>query len=42
VFGNLDEALNRARTQLGLHVTPIPPFAVPTVAREMPAEPKPR
>jgi SulP family sulfate permease len=40
VFGNLDEALNRARMHLGLHATPTPPFAVPTVAREMPAETK--
>jgi SulP family sulfate permease len=34
IFGNLDDALNRARTHLGLPVEPTPDFAAPTVARE--------
>lgn len=37
LFGNIDDALNRARRELGLaEVTP-PDFATPTVARETPA-----
>jgi SulP family sulfate permease len=38
IFGNVDDALNRARTHLGLATQPRPPFAIPTVARETPAE----
>jgi len=38
IFGNVDDALNRARRHLGLPEQPRPPFAVPTVARETPAE----
>ena len=34
IHGNLDDALNRARTYLGLAVEPRPEFAQPTVARE--------
>ena len=34
VFGNLDDALNRARQHLGLPERDAPPEAVPTVARE--------
>jgi SulP family sulfate permease len=34
IFGNLDDALNRARTHLGLPVEPTPDFAAPTVSRE--------
>jgi SulP family sulfate permease len=34
IFGNLDDALNRARGHLGLPAEPTPEFAVPTVARE--------
>jgi SulP family sulfate permease len=34
VFGNIDDALNRAREHLGLPPAARPPFAVPTVARE--------
>ncbi len=34
--GNLDEALNRARTYLGLSTEERPAFAAPTVARETP------
>ena len=34
IFGNLDDALNRARIHLGLPPEPTPDFAVPTVARE--------
>jgi SulP family sulfate permease len=41
VFGNLDDALNRARQHLGLPDVPAPPEAVPTVARES-GEWKPR
>jgi len=36
VTGNLDEALNRARTYLGLSTEERPAFAAPTVARETP------
>jgi SulP family sulfate permease len=34
IFGNIDDALNRARAQLGLPPEPPPPHAAPTVARE--------
>jgi SulP family sulfate permease len=34
IHGNLDDALNRARTVLGLPTVPRPTFAMPTVARE--------
>lgn len=34
IFGNLDDALNRAREHLGLPAVPPPPLATPTVARE--------
>jgi sulfate permease, SulP family len=34
IFGNLDDALNRARAHLGLPTVEAPPFATPTVARE--------
>jgi SulP family sulfate permease len=37
LFGNLDDALNRARRHLGLAEVPRPAFATPTVARETPA-----
>ena len=37
VFGNLDDALNRAREELHLPPVQRPDFAVPTVARETPA-----
>jgi hypothetical protein len=37
IFGNLDDALNRARAHLGLADVAPPPFAVPTVMRETPA-----
>jgi sulfate permease, SulP family len=36
LFGNLDDALDRARQHLGLPPEPHPPEAVPTVARETP------
>jgi SulP family sulfate permease len=36
VTGNLDDALNRARTYLGLPTAERPAFAAPTVARETP------
>ena len=36
IFGNLDDALNRARLHLGLPVVERPAFAMPTVARETP------
>lgn len=36
LFGNLDDALDRARQHLGLAPEPHPPGAVPTVARETP------
>ena len=38
IFGNLDDALNRARELLGLPPAPPPPGATPTVARETPEE----
>jgi SulP family sulfate permease len=34
IFGNLDDALNRAREHLGLERVEAPAFATPTVARE--------
>jgi SulP family sulfate permease len=34
LFGNLDDALNRAREHLGLPTQPKPEWAVPTVRRE--------
>ena len=34
LFGNLDDALDRAREHLGLPLVEHPVFAVPTVARE--------
>ncbi|MEA3245336.1 MAG: sulfate permease, partial [Gemmatimonadota bacterium] len=37
LFGNVDDALNRARAHLGLPEVPRPAFATPTVARETPA-----
>lgn len=37
VFGNIDDALNRARALLGLPPVEPPAFATPTVARETPA-----
>jgi sulfate permease, SulP family len=37
IFGNIDDALNRAREHLGLPAEPRPTFATPTVARESPA-----
>ncbi len=37
VFGNVDDALNHARTVLGLAPQPSPPGVEPTVARETPA-----
>jgi SulP family sulfate permease len=37
VFGNLDDALNRARERLGLPSVERPSFGTPTVARETPA-----
>jgi len=42
IFGNVDDALNRARQHLGLPTVPKPAFAAPTVARETPAEGVPR
>jgi SulP family sulfate permease len=36
LFGNIDDALDRARQHLGLPPVPHPPEAVPTVARETP------
>ena len=36
ITGNVDDALNRARTHLGLPVVPRPAFATATVARETP------
>lgn len=37
IFGNVDDALNRARAQLGLAPLQRPAFATPTVARETPS-----
>jgi SulP family sulfate permease len=34
LFGNVDDALNRARRELGLEEVPAPPTAAPTVERE--------
>jgi SulP family sulfate permease len=34
IFGNIDDALNRARTHLGLPEEPAPADVMPTVARE--------
>jgi len=39
LFGNLDDALNRARAHLGLPVLPKPAWAAPTVRRESGGEP---
>jgi hypothetical protein len=36
VFGNIDDALNRARQHLGIPEAPPPLEATPTVARETP------
>ena len=36
IFGNVDDALNRARRELGLAEQPAPLFATPTVRRETP------
>jgi SulP family sulfate permease len=36
ILGNIDDALNRARTHLGLPSEERPVFATPTVARETP------
>lgn len=36
LFGNIDDALNRARAHLGLPQVEAPEFAAPTVARETP------
>lgn len=38
LFGNLDDALNRARELLGIPPMPPPPGAVPTVSRETPIQ----
>ncbi len=38
LFGNIDDALNRARVLIGLEPVERPDFAVPTVARETPAK----
>ena len=37
IFGNIDDALNRARRELGVPEVPKPAFAAPTVRRETPA-----
>jgi len=37
VFGNIDDALNRARAHLGLPIVEPPDFGTPTVARETPS-----
>jgi len=37
VFGNIDDALNRARAHLGLPTVETPDFGTPTVARETPS-----
>jgi SulP family sulfate permease len=42
VYGNLDDALNRAREYLGLPKVARPGFATPTVARETPGRGTPR
>ena len=42
LFGNLDDALDRARHHLGLPAVPHPAEAVPTVARETPQSETPR
>jgi len=42
IFGNIDDALNKARRHLGVPEEPRPAFAMPTVARETPAEGVPR
>jgi SulP family sulfate permease len=42
LFGNLDDALDRARRYLGLPEVPHPEGAVPTVARETPQSEVPR
>jgi SulP family sulfate permease len=42
LFGNLDDALDRARTYLGLPPEPHPAEAVPTVARETPESSSPK
>ncbi|HEU4565643.1 MAG TPA: SulP family inorganic anion transporter [Gemmatimonadaceae bacterium] len=41
IFGNVDDALNRARRYLGLPELPPPSTAVPTVAREIASTPTP-
>jgi SulP family sulfate permease len=38
LFGNIDDALNRARALLGLEPVERPEFATATVARETPAK----
>ena len=38
LFGNIDDALDRAREHLALPSVPHPPGAIPTVARETPSE----
>jgi SulP family sulfate permease len=42
LFGNLDDALGRARKYLGLPAVPRPPGAIPTVARETPPSGMPK
>jgi len=42
IFGNIDDALNKARRHLGVAEEPRPAFATATVARETPAEGVPR
>lgn len=42
LFGNLDDALDRARQYLGLPAVPHPAEAVPTVARETPQSETPK
>jgi SulP family sulfate permease len=42
LFGNLDDALDRARDYLGLSPVPHPEGAVPTVARETPQSEQPK
>ena len=41
LFGNLDDALNRARELLGIPPVPPPPGALPTVSRETPVQGQP-